>query len=161
MEKGEIGLGEGFVGNIKWDGGFGCWGRCPFVWQIRGRLVRGVDAFGGVEVEGGAEAEGGFEFAEELIWIGEEGWVPGVACPACGLVVGLGDVPVHVYDADGEGDLVGLEGLHEGEEFLLGVGPVARPPVAEGPTGEEGDGAGEFEVVLEAGGVVLGVAEEV
>ena len=161
MEEGEIGLGEGFVGDVKGDGGLGVGVDVHLFGKFGVGLFVRVDAFGGVEVEGGAEAEGGFEFAEELIWIREEGWVPGVACPACGLVVGLGDVPVHVYDADGEGDLVGLEGLHEGEEFLLGVGPVARPPVAEGPAGEEGDGAGEFEVVLEAGGVVLGVAEEV
>ncbi len=97
----------------------------------------------------------------EPIRIREEFAVPGVAGPAIGGVSGFGDVPVHVDDADGEWNLFGAEILHQGFQFLLGVGPVAAPPVAKDVAWDHRNGSTDAGEITQAGSNVRAVSEEV
>ena len=85
-------------------------------------------------------------------------FVPCVARPAVGAPVGfivqslfadaeipvdLNMMPVHVDDGDRDGDTIIRKIIHEIEIFLLGIGPVAAPPVAQRPAGKNRRGAAE------------------
>ena len=104
-----------------------------------------------------------------LVQAGQEGRrvreqlpVPGVAGPSrADRRVDVGDVPVHVDDGHGEGQLLGGEAVHERQVLLVAVGVVAAPPVAQQRPRDEGARPGEAEEVPQRLLVVLAVAEHV
>ena len=99
---------------------------------------------------------------QEGLGVGEESPVPGVARPArADRRVDVGDVPVHVDDGHGEGQLLGGEAVHERQVLLVAVGVVAAPPVAQQRPRNERAWAGEAEEVAQRPPVVLAVAEDV
>ncbi len=134
----EIAFHEMWIGDVEGDRLFG--GRVdahPFCHAFVLLLVR-MDAPGRVQVERRAQSLL-VQPLNEAVRIGEELSVPGVAGPAIGGVAGFGDVPVHVDDADRERNLLGAEFLHQGFQIVLGVGPVAAPPVAKDVTRDHRD----------------------
>src|SRR5215471_14867326 len=88
---------------------------------------------------------------EKIGWVGEQQLVPGVSAPAFGMT-GLierlgagaagaeGKMPVHVEHKDIERQVVVAESPYEFFEFLVAVGPVARPPRAERKSRRQRDG---------------------
>ncbi len=78
-----------------------------------------------------------------------------------GLQLDLIEVPVHVDDEDVQRGVVLMEAAHQVVEFLVAIGPVARPPDAEGEARRQWNAAGDTDVVAECLLVVVAVAEEV
>ena len=116
---------------------------------------------GGVDVERGEHAPL-VQAGQERRRVGEQLPVPGVAGPArADRRVDVGDVPVHVDDGHGEGQLLGGEAVHERQVLLVAVGVVAAPPVAQQRPRDEGARPGEAEEVPQRLLVVLAVAEDV
>ena len=116
---------------------------------------------GGVDVERGEHAPL-MQAGQEGRRVREEIPVPGVAGPArADRRVDVGEVPVHVDDGHGEGQLLGGEAVHERQVLLVAVGVVAAPPVAQQRPRDEGARPGEAEEVLQRLLVVLAVAEDV
>ena len=82
-----------------------------------------------MQVERGADVAAA-HVSDETGVVGEEFLVPGPTGPVA--FAWLGVMPVHVDDKYIDGDVVLVELLHQVAEFLVAVGPEARPPVAEG-----------------------------
>src|SRR5450631_1129162 len=70
-------------------------------------------------------------------------------------------VPIHVNDQHIERDIVVAEAMHQVLELLVAVGPVARPPCAEGKARRQRDASGNFGVVGERLLVIVAVAKEI
>jgi hypothetical protein len=108
----------------------------------------GMDTFRGMEVQRRPQAlfvqptNKAFRVREELA-------VPRVASPARRGVSRIGNVPVHVDNADGNRHLLPPELQHQGRQLLLAVGPVTAPPVAKRPTRDHGDAPGDKQIVVE------------
>jgi hypothetical protein len=93
-----------------------------------------LDTGGGVHIERGLQAFF-VNLLEEVVRIGKENVVPGVAGPsqavvrlidfACGLKLFLADVPTHIDDENVERHVVFVEAADQLIEFLVGVVPVA------------------------------------
>ncbi len=168
VEEVEVVPGELAVGDVEGDVLLRSGVDAHVAGELRVGVFPGLNAAGGVEVEGGFEAFV-VEFGEEVFGVGKEGLVPGVAAPALVVAGGIADaevaakglVPVHVDDEDVEGDVVVMEAGDEVAQFLVAVGPVARPPGAEGVAGRQGDAPGDTDVVAQGCLVVVTVAEEV
>ena len=122
-------------------------------------LLVGLHAVGRVQVQRHPHAPP-VQFRKERGRVGEQLPVPGVARPAA-AVGHMGQVPVHVDDRHRQGDALRLEAIHQPQIALLGVLMVTAPPVAQGVAGRHGHRAGQAVEVLQAGGVVMPVAEEV
>ena len=54
-----------------------------------------------------------------------------------------------------------MEAAHKIVEFLVGVGPITRPPRAEGKLGRQRDASGDLHVIAERLFVLVSVAEEI
>ena len=61
----------------------------------------------------------------------------------------MSDVPVHVDDQDVERNVVLAKAADQFVEFLVAVGPVARPPRAEGEARRQRNSAGDADVIAE------------
>ena len=122
-------------------------------------LFVGAHAVGGVQVHGCLHAllvkEG-----EELLVVGEEPFVPVPSCPAAAGLFADG-VPVHVDDEHVEGEVKALESGDEVAQVLVGVAPVAAPPVAEGVAGRQGHFSGKLREAAQGALVVVTVGHEV
>ena len=132
----------------------------PHVFSHRPVLgLVGVDPFCGVEIERRLQTRV-VEPVDEPLGVGEQFAVPGPARPA--VVVGVADdVPVHIDDTDRQREPLLAEGRHDVLQFLLGVVPVAAPPVAQRPPGYHRHVAGDLGVGPECAQVVVAEAEEV
>ena len=122
-------------------------------------LFVGAHAVGGVEVHGGLHALL-VKVGEELLVVGEESFVPVPSRPAAAGLFADG-VPVHVDDEHVEGQVKALEAGDEVAEVLVGVAPVAAPPVAEGVAGRQGNLSGKLREAAERTLVVVTVGHEV
>ena len=71
------------------------------------------------------------------------------------------EMPVHVDDEHIEGNIVLVEAADDLLDLLVGVGPVARPPRAEGETRRQRNAARDAHVIAKRLAVVVAVAEEV
>ena len=106
-----------------------------------------VNVFVGLDARGGVEVERYFQLlvfgpSEEIRGRGEQLLLPGVAGPADALSVLVlggvflaqapGLVPVHVDDQHVDRNVDRLEFLHQVDELVVRILPVAAPPVAEG-----------------------------
>ncbi len=113
-----------------------------------------------MQVERGFEAafvQGGNETGR----VGEEVAVPGVARPATGGIAGVGEVPIHVDNAHGKRHIVGLELVHQAEQFVGGIGPITAPPVAQRPARNHRRGASHLRKLLQTGVNILPVAKKI
>ena len=160
VQQTQVGAGEGGIADVEGHrlarGGIDVQG-------ARHGLVLGlvgVDALRRVQVQPDLQPPLMGEI-QERAGSGEQGLVPGVAGPAGGVVAGFGEVPVHVQDADREGQLVGLEIPDQVGQLILAVGPVAAPPVAQRPARDHGHPAADPAVIAQAGRVIVPVAEEI
>ena len=87
-----------------------------------------------------------FEVLQKSLGIGEQFLFKRISRPPCALkrfVFGVlwhvvYDVPVHIYRGDGERHVLLLEFVHKFEILFVGVGVIARPPVAENVFGKNG-----------------------
>ena len=157
----EVGLEERGVGGVEVDG------------QLRGGidahalgdprvgvLVR-AHAVGGVDVERDGEASA-MQLGHEGGRVGEQLAVERVARPAAAQRrVDVHQVPVHVQDGDGEGDLLLGEAVHQREVLVRAVGVVAAPPVAQGVARQQRLRARELVERAQGGAVVAPVGEHV
>ena len=141
---------------------------------LRGEGV--VDGFIGLDARSGVEVERHFEVLgfgplQEICGRGEQLLLPGVARPADALSVlvlgGIflaqapGLVPVHVDDQHVDRNVDRLEFLHQVDELVVGILPVAAPPIADGVLrGQRRTACDELEVG-ERLLVVVSVGEEV
>ncbi len=109
---------------------------------------------------------------QELLRIRKEQPVPTVSAPThgvAGLIEGMlagaagteGGVPVHVDDQDIEGHVILAKTAHQIVEFLIGVGPIARPPRAEGEARRQRDAPGDENVIAQRLLVIVTIAEEI
>ena len=96
---------------------------------------------------------------EESGRVGKEVAVPRPACPSS--FAGLGIMPVHVDNHYVERYLIGLEVVNELAEFLVGVEPVARPPVAERVARGKRNFSGKEGVILQGFLVIMAVSHEI
>ncbi len=123
-----------------------------------------------MEIERGLESFF-VEVVEEEFRRGEENAVPSVAGPAeivarlvflaLGHKLLLVDVPVHVDDQYVERHTVLVKAGDNVVEFLVAVGPIARPPSPEGEARRQRDPSRNPNIVAECLFVVVAVAEEV
>ncbi len=127
--------------------------------ECRVRLLVGMHSVGRMQVQGGPEPEA-VQVPEKVRGIGEELPVPGVAGPAPRVRI-VHQVPVHVDDADRQGNRAAAELLHQIEQRFPGVLPVAAPPVAQDPSGDQGNRTRDPHEIPDAPGIVPAVAEEV
>ncbi len=80
-----------------------------------------------------------FEVLQKSFGVGEQFLFKRIPRPPCALkrfvfgVLGhvVYDVPVHIYRGDGQRHVLLLEFVHKFEIFFVGVGVIARPPVAQ------------------------------
>ena len=73
----------------------------------------------------------------------------------------MGDVPVHIDHAHRQRDAAGLELGHQVEVLLLGIFPIARPPVAQGPARDERHLARHAAELAQAAQVVVPEAKQI
>src|SRR5271170_1442679 len=131
-----------------------------------------LHARGGMQVERSLEALIMNMIEEELrIW--KEHFVPGVSAPAeavarlIWVVLSLGgqlllvDVPIHINHKDVERHSVLTEAFDDIVEFLVGVGPVARPPRAEGEAWRQRNPSGDAHIIAQRLLIVVAIAEKV
>ena len=111
-----------------------------------------------MQVECGADVAA-VHVGDETGVVGEEFLVPGPARPVAFPFLGV--MPVHVDDKYIDGDVVLVEFFHQVAEFLVAIGPVARPPVAEGIAWRQRHLASEDGEVFQSLLVVVAVAHEV
>ena len=124
-----------------------------------------------MEVERGLQVQFVVQFGQEGFRIVEEVAVPGIAGPAHvladlvaaqaagGILPGL--VPVHINDHDVDRELAVTELFAQGEELLVGVGPVTAPPVTEDILRRHRNLAGDLGEVGQGGLVVVAVGKDV
>ena len=122
-------------------------------------LLVGSYAVGRVQVHGCLYALF-VEEGQELLIVGEEPFVPVPACPAAACLFADG-MPVHVDDEHVEGQVKALEAGDKVAQVLVGVAPVAAPPVAEGVSRRQGHLACELREALQRALVVVAVCHEV
>ena len=96
---------------------------------------------------------------QEALGVGEEAAVPGIACP-CALAL-LGVVPVHVDHQHIEGDAVGIKVVYQLAQFVVGVAPVARPPVTEGIARRQRHLSRDHGKVAQSLAIVVAIGHEV
>jgi len=123
-----------------------------------------------VQVQAGLQMVG-VQPGQELARIGKEQRVPGVAAPAeavtrlvllaARLKLFIAEMPIHVDDENIERYVVLVEAADDLFDFLVGVGPVARPPGAKSEPGRQRDAARDPHIITERLAVVMTVAEEV
>ncbi len=133
-------------------------------------LLPRLNARGRMQIERGLQALV-VQVFQEGVGIWKEHLVPGVAGPAeqltrlIGLSRGLEllpvDVPVHVDHQHVEGRVVFAKAADQLIELLVAVGPVTRPPGAEGEARRQRNAAGDADKIAESLPVVVPVAEEV
>ena len=122
-------------------------------------LLVGSHAVGGMQVHRGVDALL-VEKTEELAIVGEEVFVPVPARPSATSLLADG-VPVHVDDEDVERDVVLAKPPHQITEVLVGVAPVAAPPIAKGIARRHRHTASEARIALQGSLVVVAVTHEV
>ena len=108
---------------------------------------------------------------EERLGIRKQQTIPAITCPALGvsrLIFLLRKpaqaerlVPLHIDDQHVERHVVLVKTVHEFVEFLVGVGPITRPPRAEGEARRQRNGPGDLDEVGERLLVVVAIGEEV
>ena len=133
-------------------------------------LLADADARGRVQVQRGLQLHR-VDLVEHAFRIGDQVAVPGVAGPADALVEFVaaqaargalpGIMPVHVDDHHVDGQLAAAEFPGQADEFIVGVGPEAAPPVAEHEFGRERHFAGHFREIGQCGLVIVSVGEQV
>ena len=111
------------------------------------------------------------QLGEEILRVREEFFLPGETCPAnplaefvlliLGLELGPGLVPVHIDNHHIHRDIVGFEGFRKVKQLVIGVFPIAAPPVAECVFRRERNASGYLCEVTESRCVVVTVTEEV
>ena len=140
----EKGLHEFFVSTLPRD----IFPRGGIEIHLFGKIVilalKGSDTRSGVQIQRSLQM---FRLGpvEKLIGVGEKSFFPRVAGLVLELVPGIGFgkeavglVPVHIDHQHIERYVVLLEPRHDIAHLVVGVGPVARPPVAEYKTGRQG-----------------------
>ena len=70
-------------------------------------------------------------------------------------------VPVHIDGSHGNGQLLLDEGIHQILIFVLSIGIVAAPPVAQGILGNQGHLTGQGEEMLQAAAIIMAIGKEV
>ena len=121
----------------------------------------GLHALGGVYIQGHLHAAA-VQLLQQCGRVGEKLPVPGVACPAAAVLgVDVHQVPVHVDDPHGEGDVFLLEAVHQLQIAVLSIAVVTAPPVAQSKAGQHGGRAAQMVKVLKSLGIVVSIAPEV
>ena len=91
-------------------------------------LLIPIHTVGRVQVEGNLQVVV-IEVFEQTAVVGEKLLVPGPACPATTVLLGV--VPVHINHEHIKGEAIVAQVFGKIAHLLVGVEPVARPPVAE------------------------------
>ena len=135
--------------------------------HLRILVFKRADAAGRMKVNGNAQILL-FQLFQEGLVVGEQVRVPAVAGPAGGgrvqirfLLVAefflyVYPVPVHIDGGHSKGDIRCYEPVHQIQIFLLGVGIVPGPPVAQGKARHHGRRAGDVVVQFQCPPVILG-----
>ena len=138
--------------------------------ESRIHLLPHYDTGGRVQVQGGLQVHA-VHLVQESFGVLDEVPVPGIAGPAdalaelvpalapCGTPPGL--VPVHVNHHHVDGQFPLAEFLSQRDEFLVCIGPVAAPPVAEDEFRRHGDAARHLGVIGQGGLIVVSVGKQV
>ena len=127
------------------------------------------NADGGMQVQRGLKAHI-VHFPKEALRITDQVTVPGVAgptdslpqvvfCTTSGARPGL--MPVHVDHHDVDGNLPLAEFPPQRQKFIVGVGPVTAPPVAEGIFGRHRNASCHLRIGLQRGLVVVAVSKKI
>ena len=115
-------------------------------------------SIGRMQVEGDLQVAF-LQMGQQPAIVGEEAFVPRPSRPSS--LAGGGVVPVHVDDQYIQRDIIALEVVHQLAQVVVRVGPVARPPVAEGVAGRQRHLSGKEGEIFQCGFVVVPVAHEV
>ena len=113
--------------------------------------------------------------SEELFIVRKQLFVPGIACPALPqiallLKVGTGRLfilrhihrmPIHIHHGDRERDVLLLKAQHQRLVFLLRIGIVPAPPVAQRISRQHRRDARQAVIVGDAAAIVVTIAEKV
>jgi hypothetical protein len=112
------------------------------------RLVR-PDAVCRMQIECSLQSQR-VQVGEQSMGVGEEIPVPGVTGPSTRGVAGIGDVPVHVDDAYRQGQIMRSKVAHQVKQFVLAIGPVTAPPIAQRPAWKQGNGTAQAPIIAQA-----------
>ena len=144
-------------------------GEIVFDKGVIGVLI-GPDARGRVEIQRHLEILA-VQGPQQAFRVRDQVVVPAVARPAARLPEFVrteapvhlrpGQVPVHVDDEHVGGDVARAHLVRKRQQFLVGVGPVAAPPVAEHIPRRQRDLPGDAREVLQRGHVVVSIGEEI
>jgi hypothetical protein len=136
--------------------------------ELRVRIFPRLHAARGMKIECHLQAFV-VQLSQEVLRIGEEGVVPGVAAPAFAMARLILDLevppkslmPVHIDHEDIEWNTILMKAGDEVAQFLIAVGPVARPPRSERIAWRQRDASGNAYIVAERPLVVMTVSEEI
>ena len=121
---------------------------------------------GRVQVQRGFQIVAVQLFQEGLV-VREQFLVPGVAGPAVQVIghgtghIHIHQMPIHIHNAHGEGNIFLPEAAHQIQVFLLGIGMVTAPPVAQSIGRQQRRHTGEAVKILHRRNIIIAVAEEI
>ena len=98
--------------------------------HLRIHILEIAHACGRMQIERGLQIVR-MNIFEKLLVVGEQFLIPGVTGPAVAPVGDLSQMPIHIHDGNREGNVLLLEFFHQIQIFLLGIGVIAAPPVAQ------------------------------
>ena len=99
------------------------------------------------------------QVVHKLAWVRKNALVPGPSCPSSASFVGV--VPVHIDNEHVKRNVVCVELVNQCPHFLVGICPVAAPPVSESESWRERHLAGKYSEVLKSRLVVVAVSHKV
>ena len=125
------------------------------------QFLTGTDAVRRVIVQGYLQSLA-MQPGQQLLRLREFLPVPGIARPSGAVFrVDIRHMPVHIQHGDRQGNLLPLKAFHQLHVFLLGIGIVAAPPVAQGKAGHRRHAAGQAQIVPDGPPEITAVGKEV
>lgn len=119
-----------------------------------------MKSFSRMQVQSGLQAAP-VQFVYKGGRIGKQLPVPGIPGPAAARIARFGNMPVHIHNADGERHIVGPKFIHQAQKLFVCIGPIAAPPVAQGPARHHRRGAGHSRKIIQAALEILSKTEKV